>query len=321
MRGMTSLFEQLGIPNWKEHADQIQHSDQKQLTIRNPEHGNIHSCTDTRRSYHQMPLTTKTTTGGRTSTTYTPFTLQDTLMIKSQLPDINKGGAPWIKVFLETCAGVIPALGDFRRVFASCTSLGMLKEVEQQCGTDADSDNIPLHQVVDQLWPAIREKFPIQMKSAELCRIPPNDSERGAAYLLRVRELWQDRTGEDPATSEIIEMLFRGAVEASLPPTVQTSLKNVVGLSSMAYTVWAAHVTQYIDNELEQQEQEKKDLATLQVQLVKSQLKEMRDKVNEAKAFAKQMAQQSQPQQPPPAPPQARPPMSSHHPPMPYGPY
>ena len=96
------------------------------------------------------------------------------------------------------------------------------------------------------------------MRSAELCQIPPNADERGTAYLLRVRELWQDRTGEDPAVSDTIEMLFRGAVEASLSPSVQSTLKHVVGLTNLTYTVWAAHVTQYIDNEIEEREQEKK---------------------------------------------------------------
>lgn len=148
---------------------QLRHPNPLHVHARKCDHANIHSCLDTRQNYHQMPLVTATTAGGRTSTTYTPFSLQDTSMIKSKLPDINKGGAWWIKAFLEACAGVVPAVGDFRRVFASCTSLGMLTEIEQRCGTDLDADSTPLHQVVHQLWPMVREKFPIQMKSAELC--------------------------------------------------------------------------------------------------------------------------------------------------------
>lgn len=104
-------------------------------------------------------------------------------------------------------------------------------------------------------------------------------------------------------------MLFRGAVEASLPPSVQTTLKSVVGLPSQAYTVWATHVTQYIDNKLEKQEQEKKDFTSLQAQLAKSQLREMRDKVNQNKASAKKMPQQAPPTM------QSQPPITY------YGPY
>lgn len=71
-------------------------------------------------------------------------------MIKSQLPDINKEGATWIKAFLEACAGVVPAIGDFRRVFTSCTSLSMLKEIEKLTGIVGDADSVPLHTVVHQ---------------------------------------------------------------------------------------------------------------------------------------------------------------------------
>lgn len=241
-----------------------------------------------------------------------PFSLQDTSMIKSQLPGIKKGGGPWIKAFLEECDGVIPALGDFRRVFASCASLSMLKEVEEQCGTCDDKDSLPLQHRVHLLWPAIRQKFPIQLKSAELLRIPPNDGESGTAYLLRVRELWQTRIGEDPTDTDATELLFRGAVEASVSPTVLTSLKNVVGLSSMTYSVWAAHVTEYIDRELARAEQDRKEEANVQAQLAKFLLRDMRDQVNQAKVSAKQMPQQSlspqdsqAPQQASPYPPQA----------------
>jgi len=53
-------------------------------------------------------------------------------------------------------------------------------------------------------------------------------------------------------------MLFRGAVEASRSPSVQTTLKKVVGLANLTYALWAAHVTQYIDNEIEEQERKRK---------------------------------------------------------------
>ena len=187
----------------------------------------------------------------------------------------------------------------------------MLAETEQLSNTDKDPDDQPLHLLVHLLWPVVREKFPVQMRSAELCHIPPEVNEKGVAYLLRVRELWQERTGEDPAVSETIELLFRGAVENSVPQAVQKRLKQVVGLPTVTYTVWAAHVIHYIDNDLEHQYQEEKDLATLQAQLVKSQVKKMRDDVNLNKSAGKQMTQQmlSQP--------------TSHAsaPPLPYGPY
>ena len=75
-----------------------------------------------------------------------------------------------------------------------------------------------------------------------------------------MRDLWKERTGEDPTSGETIEVLFRIAVEASLPSSVQTTLKKVISLLYMTYAVWAAHITQYIDNKLDP---EKKDLVSL----------------------------------------------------------
>ncbi|XP_029932519.1 uncharacterized protein LOC115376851 [Myripristis murdjan] len=292
VHGAPSAVERRGLRDGRVSVDSSRHPHRH-------DHGNINTCSDTHRRHHQMPLVTATTTGGRASTSYSPFSLLDTTLIKTKLPDINKGGAPWIKAFLEVCAGVVPALGDFRRVFATCTSLGMLREIEQHCLTDADPDDVPLSHLVHSLWPAIREKFPVQMRSAELSRIPPDEDEKGAAYLLRVREMWQDRTGEDPVDNETLELLFRGAVEASVPPSTQAALKKVVGLPVINYHMWAAHVTQYLDNELEQRIQEKKDLFSLKTQLVKSQLREIRDKEKQNKASVKQLLQQAPPQVPP----------------------
>ena len=80
---------------------------------------------------------------------------------------------------------------------------------------------------------------------------------RKVLLLLRGKELWQDRTGVDPSGNETMEIIFRGSVESSLSPTVQAALKAVVGLQSMPYAIWAAHIIQYRDNEFEEQEQEK----------------------------------------------------------------
>lgn len=151
----------------------------------------------------------------------------------------------------------------------------MLKEVEQYTEFDSTS----LHYL---LCPVIRAKLPIQMWSVELCHFPQNDNETVTAYLLMVRQLWKDRPGEEPAASNTIERLFRAAVEASLPSPVQTTLKPVMGLPSLTYTVWAAHVTHYIIN----LGNEIREGRSWQTQLARLQLKEMRNKVNQNKACA-----------------------------------
>ena len=93
VHALTSASEQHGLQNWNDRVDQSSYLNLPRVTARDPSHGNIHACSDTRRRQYQMPLTSATTNGERTIATYTPFSLQDTAPIKSGLPDINKGGA------------------------------------------------------------------------------------------------------------------------------------------------------------------------------------------------------------------------------------
>lgn len=114
-------------------------------------------------------------------------------------------------------------------------------------------------------------------KSAALCNIPPRQGEKGADYLMRTRELWQQKTGEDPVGEDTVGKLFRGAVENSLPKSVQDRLRTTIGLNAMGYKYWEEHIRVYLDNEIERQAKEDKELRGIQAQLAKAQLKKMRD--------------------------------------------
>ena len=275
---MASIFETVKIQDRRGHTDCSPNVDKRRESARPSVSQNVHSCNDNRLLSHQMPLVVANNSDGNVSGTYTPFSLQDTAIMKTRLPDLAQGGAIWIKAFLEICAGLIPALGDFRRVFASCSSLSLLRDVEQVSGTVLDPDDLPLVRVVNQLWPTIREKFPIEIKTDDLLCIPPNEGERGRAYLLRAREIFHDRVGVDPASDTHTEVVFRAAVHSSLPTDVVLALRNVVGLSALPFAQWAAHVTLYMDNELDKQAREKKELITLQTNIAKSQWREVKDR-------------------------------------------
>lgn len=157
---------------------------------------------DNKRHQGQYPLLTSRDDGGGGewgTECDKLFTMQNMQLITQKWPDINSGGASWIKRFLEAWAGSVPGIGDFRRVYCACTPWGDLAELEYTVGSTDVADDVLLERWFHALWPRIREKFPINMESSDLNNTPPREDKRGSAYLTRVRELWDTKIGVDPA--------------------------------------------------------------------------------------------------------------------------
>ncbi|XP_013890153.1 uncharacterized protein LOC106537313 [Austrofundulus limnaeus] len=209
--------------------------------------------------------------------------MQDTQLIKQKLPDLSAGGSLWIKAFLEACSGMVPTMGDFRRVYCACTSWGALTELEGSVASFGVPDDTPLERWVYALWPRIRERFPVNMESVELNNIPPLEGERGSVYLARVRELWGSKIGVDPVYDRPTWMMFKSAVLKSQTEQVRKQLECVVGLDRLDYDLWGDHVVHFIDKQEKDRQTEKQEMVSLEAQLNKAKLKDLRDKVNQIK--------------------------------------
>ena len=244
---------------------------------------NIHDCRDRSplRAY-QMPLTRAVLSRGQETHTYTPFALQDVAMLKQSLPPLDKGGSLWINEFLKLNAGADLAIGDWRRVFSACTNVSALTALENEVGSVDLPDREPLSRIINTLWPKLREAYPLRLNTSDLYSIPLKAGERGTAYLQRTREHWENYIGEDPMTAEAsLTMLYRGAVESSMPTPIKESLKRVVGLSAMEFSMWAMYITHHIDLEEDRSAQAVKNLAELHGQLINIQLQQAKDVANQ----------------------------------------
>jgi len=105
--------------------------------------------------------------------------------------------------------------------------------------------------------------------------MPPLDGEGGAAYLGRIRELWNEKLGEDFLEDSRTKRLFRISIESSVTVTIKTELKGTVGLMDINLYDWEAQVRRHIDKN-----------------------NQSREKMNLTKAEAKQMSQTSVQQTP-----------------------
>ena len=247
---------------------------------------NIHDCRDkSPLKAYQMPLARAVVGRGQEVRTYTPFALQDVALLKQALPPLEKGGSPWINEFLKQNAGNDLAIGDWRRVFSACSNVSALTALEEKVGTINLPDQDPLSTVIDRLWPVMREVYPLKLTASELYSLPLKPGERGAMYLQRTREYWELHTGEDPLSADdSVSLLYRGAVETSMPTPIKESLKRVVGLSAMDFSMWTTYIVHYIDLEDEKSAQAFKNLADMKGQLVKVQLQQAKDEVSQNKA-------------------------------------
>ena len=245
---------------------------------------NVHNCKGDK--VYQLPVAHVLSTDGNISESYTPFSLQDVTLIKKSLPPLERGASAWIAAFLKINAGAELALGDWRRIFSACASVNVMDEIERDIGTQDHPDHEPLHLMVRDLWPRLRHEYPLKLKSAELYSLPLQAGERGASYLQRTRDIWDSLTGEDPSQDMgSVAMLYRGAVESSLPTPIKESLKRVVSLSTMEFPMWSSHVIHYIDLEEDKKEQATKNVAEMQGQLVKTQLQESKELVGQLKTL------------------------------------
>ena len=268
----------------RELRDHIQtHAGYRPREIRN----NIHDCKDKSPSKaYQFPLTRAIGSRGNEVTTYSPFSLQDVTLIKQSLPALEKGGSLWINEFLRINCGADLGIGDFRRIFTACSNVTALRALEEKIRSIDLPDYDPLSSIVATLWPTMREIYPLKLNTSELYNLPLKTGEKGSVYLQRTRQYWEDHTGEDPSSdsSDSLALLYRGAVETSLPVPVRDALRKVVGLSAMDFTMWSTYVIHYIDMEEERSSQTLKNLADMKCQLIKTQLQNEKENAVRAKA-------------------------------------
>ncbi|XP_013869756.1 uncharacterized protein LOC106521653 [Austrofundulus limnaeus] len=273
-------------PDSTMQGNRLQHNRQTQWTQHRDDRqvrSNIHSCMDQKPWVGMFPHVTSSNEAGHNIVTYKTFSMQDTQLIKQKLPDLNAGGSLWIKAFLKACSGMVPTMGDFRLVYCACTSWGALTELEGAVASFGVPDDTPLERWVHALWPRIRDRFPINMESVELNNIPPRKDERGSVYLARVRELWGPKIGVDPVYDRPSWVMFKSAVLTPQTDQVRKQLECVVGLDRLDYDLWSDHVVHFIDKQVKDKQAEQQEMKSLEAQLAKSKLKDLRDKVNQPK--------------------------------------
>lgn len=122
--------------------------------------------------------------------------------------------------------------------------------------------------------------FPLP-NSAVMPKIKWDLKQNPRQFLSDSKELWTKQTGHHPGNSGTQTEWFRQAVLKGVPDSVQNTMQNNPDMFGCDSTMWERHLIHHLTLAQDKTQQEEKELADLQAQLLKLQLTNAREEVNE----------------------------------------
>ncbi|KAI3374233.1 hypothetical protein L3Q82_006083 [Scortum barcoo] len=209
--------------------------------------------------------------------------------ILEKLPTLQDGAHPWISKLEEIMVGTQPAIGDIKRLLANLLGVPAMEEILLKAGLHryvgtAVNDPELFAANRGRMWRSLKDTFPTNVHPDNILIEPLGQEENLRAYVSRAHQLWRSVTGNDPELNQMEQSILRGKIQKGLPLPVRSRLAEVVGLGSMAKSVYTDHVAYQVElyrkKEHEQKEQDQEVLRKLnQIQLVDNKKKEKKQAV------------------------------------------
>ncbi|KAL3967177.1 hypothetical protein ACER0C_030799 [Sarotherodon galilaeus] len=218
---------------------------------------------------------------------YRAYKIRDLEALVKQLPPITEGGASWLRKLTTLTEAEELALGDFRGVAGRCLLGGGLADVEGLARTTTYANNLPLSEVQNALFDAVREKYPTR-NTGTIPKIIWDPKDTPGEFLAKAKEQWLMETGIHPGKEGESRAWFRSAVLAGLPKQVTADLEKNPDFAVADSVQWERHVAHRLQQEQDSVNKQKKELEEAQALLVKLQLGEARDKFNNKKKELKE---------------------------------
>jgi len=211
---------------------------------------------------------------------YRPFTIGDIQAIVEKLPPVAEGGNLWLSKLDSLTAGQTLALGDFRAIAGRCMTGGDTREIETIAHTHRMTDDTPFTHHSTEIGKAMREKYPLPNATVmPKMRWDPKQNPR--EYVDQSKDLWSKHTGCHPGKAGAQREWFRQAILDGVPENVKTAMVNNPDMLGSESHVWEKHLIHHLTRAQDNTQKEQDDLKELQVQLLKLQLTEARQKCND----------------------------------------
>ncbi|XP_047442345.1 uncharacterized protein LOC125008963 [Mugil cephalus] len=233
-----------------------------------------------RQDHHHLAIPLLSTAGQPDK--YKPFTLGDIQTIVDKLPPVVEGGNRWLDKLDSLTAGQKLALGDFRAVAARCMTGGDLRDIETDANTKGLPDNAPFTRQSTAIGQAMRDKYPLP-HAATMPKLRWNPEQSPREFLTQAKDQWVSNTGCHPGHKSAQREWFRQAVLEGVPESVRNMMKNNPDMQGCDAHVWEKHLVHHLTAAQDKALNEGKELTDLQAQLLKLQLADARNKVNDKK--------------------------------------
>ncbi|KAL3979054.1 hypothetical protein ACER0C_017604 [Sarotherodon galilaeus] len=256
----------------------------RKYNLLKPEEKEVHFKNSLDNLEWEMPLMC----GAKQEPVYRSYKMRDLEALVQQLPPITEGGAAWLRKLRALTEGEELAIGDFRAIAGRTMIARGLADVEEIAKTTTLPNDVPYSRVEDKLADAVREKY-ITPNVGSIPKITWDPKYTPREFLENAKEQWMSQTGIHPGQEGENRAWFRAAALKGLPDKVTADLEKNPDFAVADSTQWERHVTHRLQLEQDTVNKQKKELEEAQVQLLKLQLSEAREK-NSSKKKEKEVS-------------------------------
>ena len=224
---------------------------------------------------------------------YVPWSTQDMKNVMTNLPDLQNGASPWIRVLEEETTGQIMAVGDLKALLGKIVGLEAMLDIFDKAGYQRDAveqtevDGFPFNPHRGGVWAAMREIYPTRPDLATLTGPLLKDDEPPATYVHTQLRRWRVMTERDVQTDPIMTSLFRKAILEGLPAEAKRRLEEVVGVNTMGHKEFIDHVVHAVEKQRKEGKRLEEQSREVQRKLLHLQLEELKAKEKKEKEAKK----------------------------------
>lgn len=205
---------------------------------------------------------------------YQPWKMTDLTTLMEQLPSLHGGASAWLLQLQTLTSGLRLCLGDMKALLARATDHVTMSSLVKEADLDKAPPTAPLEDIRQALWGVLRRAYPTEKNHATLSSFTITPGEQPAAYLDRAKTTWRTVHEEPYDHTETTLSMWKEMVVNGCPGEVKVKLRNTVGLMALPLPQFNSHTHHHLTQYYKDKGGADTQVQSLQVQLLKLQLKE-----------------------------------------------
>ena len=223
---------------------------------------------------------------------YQPFSFTDMNCILEKMPSPAEGGGIWMSKFCQLTSGQTLALGDWRALIGRQLAAWERHQIEIAANTQDMPNSHQFEPFATAIGNAMRARFPTPHRAMHTLTFTLKDDEALPEFLLKCKNMWSDVAGCHPGSSPLQTVLFRKAVMAGMPKSVQKAMEDNPDIPGCDSDMWEKHLSHHVRDHKRKAQEANDEHASAQSQLLRRlQLDEARRKMSDTKKTQKPNAQ------------------------------